>query len=443
MNDQIAQLYASHIETVRARHDAALAAEGFEQIVIFAGTPHTIFLDDMDYPFKASFPFKYWVPVVDNPNCFVIYKPGNRPTLVYYQPVDYWHKVAGAPSGYWTSHFDIKPIAALEDAKELMPRGRVAFVGEWSDSFASWGFADKNPAALTTRLHYDRTRKTPYEIACMKAATILGVKAHRAAEAAFRAGASEFEIHLAYLAACGHMEHELPYGNIIAINENGSTLHYMDTDRRRLPDSERHSFLIDAGAQVNGYACDITRTWAAREGEFKQLVDAVDAIQLEICSEVRPGVDYKDIHIGTHHKVGRVLSELGFVTCSGEEAVAKKITSTFFPHGIGHLIGLQVHDVAGFAKDATGATIPKPEGHPYLRLTRAIEPGMVFTIEPGIYFITSLLGDLRKSASASLVNWSRVDAFMKYGGVRIEDNLHVTEGGFENLTREEWKRQAA
>jgi Xaa-Pro dipeptidase len=373
----------------------------------------------------------------------VVYKPGVKPTFVYYQPVDYWHKVADAPHGYWTPHFDIKMIASLEEAKELMPAGRVAFVGEWDDTFESWGFAERNPGSLMARLHYDRTRKTPYEVACMRAATELGVRAHRAAESAFRSGASEFEIHLAYLAACGHMEHELPYGNIIATNQNGSTLHYMDTDRRRLPDSERHSFLIDAGAQVHGYACDITRTYAARDGEFKELVDAVDAMQQEICSEVAPGVDYKDIHIGTHHKTGRILSALGFVKCSGEEAFEKKITPAFFPHGVGHLLGLQVHDVAGFAKASTGETIPKPEGHPYLRLTRTIEPGMTFTIEPGIYFITSLLGELRKSDAASLVDWNRVDSFMKYGGVRIEDNLHVTDTGFENLTREEWPRQTA
>jgi len=443
MTSHLADLYASHIETIRARHDAALTEERFEQVVIFGGGAHPIFLDDMDYPFKANFHLKYWVPIVDNPNCFVIYKPGSRPTLVYYRPVDYWHKVAGEPEGYWTSHFDIRMIAALEDAKDLMPDGRVAFVGEWDDSFESWGFAEKNPPALMSRLHFDRTRKTPYEIACMKEATVLGVRAHRAAEAAFRSGASEFEIHLAYLAACGHMEHELPYGNIIALNENGSTLHYMDTDRRRLPDNERYSFLIDAGAQVNGYACDITRTYAARDGEFKELVDAVEAMELKICGEVKPGVDYKDIHVGTHRKTGQILSEMGFVKCSGEEAFEKKITSTFFPHGIGHLIGLQVHDVAGFAKDATGESIPKPEGHPYLRLTRTVEPGMVFTIEPGIYFISSLLGELRKSENASLVDWDKVDACMKYGGVRIEDNLHVTESGFENLTREEFARQTA
>jgi Xaa-Pro dipeptidase len=116
--------------------------------------------------------------------------------------------------------------------------------------------------------------------------------------------------------------------------------------------------------------------------------------------------------------------------------VAGGISSTFFPHGLGHLIGLQVHDVAGFARDENGATIPQPEGHPYLRLTRTLEPGMVTTIEPGLYFIDMLLAELQAKPAAKDVNWAKVDAFRKYGGIRIEDDVVCTEGDPLNLTRE-------
>ena len=85
--------------------------------------------------------------------------------------------------------------------------------------------------------------------------------------------------------------------------------------------------------------------------------------------------------------------------------------------------------------DRTGATIPKPEGHPYLRLTRVVDPGMIFTIEPGLYFIDSLLGKLRASDAAKYVDWERVDTFRRFGGIRIEDNIVITETGNENLTR--------
>ena len=207
MTQNLGANYSAHIDTLKARHDAALAASGFDHVAFFGGALHTIFLDDMDYPFKANPHLKYWVPVVSNPNCFLVYTPGNKPLLVFYKPVDYWYKVADAPSGYWVDHFDIRFIANAEDAKALMPKGRAAFIGEWSPAFEAWGFAANNPSELVSRLHFDRATKTAYEIDCTRAATTIGVRAHRAAEKAFRAGASEFEINLEYLRSTGHMEH--------------------------------------------------------------------------------------------------------------------------------------------------------------------------------------------------------------------------------------------
>src|SRR3546814_9661509 len=122
----------------------------------------------------------------------------------------------------------------------------------------------------------------------MREATRRGVRAHRAAERAFRAGASEFGIHLAYCQAAGQDANELPYGNIVALNEHGAVLHY--TELGRLPPKPVRSFLIDAGASHGGYASDITRTYSADTGdEFQSLVDAVDAAQLEMCAPVRIG----------------------------------------------------------------------------------------------------------------------------------------------------------
>jgi Xaa-Pro dipeptidase len=112
------------------------------------------------------------------------------------------------------------------------------------------------------------------------------------------------------------------------------------------------------------------------------------------------------------------------------------VTRTFLPHGIGHLLGLEVHDVGGFMRSAEGGEIAKPEGHPYLRLTRVLEPGFVVTMEPGIYFIPQLLGSARSDARGQHINWPRVEALAHFGGIRIEDDLAVTEHGCENLTRD-------
>jgi len=150
---------------------------------------------------------------------------------------------------------------------------------------------------------------------------------------------------------------------------------------------------------------------------------------------VKPGIDYPDLHMLAHRRVADILARFDFVSLEADEIVAKHISSVFFPHGVGHYLGLQVHDVAGFMADPSGKSIPKPEGHPYLRLTRHVEPRMVFTIEPGLYFIEPLLADLKKSDNAKHVNWEKVDAFRKFGGIRIEDDVVVTEGGHDNLTR--------
>ena len=125
------------------------------------------------------------------------------------------------------------------------------------------------------------------------------------------------------------------------------------------------------------------------------------------------------------------------IRVSPEAALATGVSSAFFPHGIGHGIGLQVHDVAGFAaSDARRHASPKPDGHPYLRLTRTLEPGMVVTIEPGIYFIDMLLDELQAKGLRDAVDWARVEAFKPYGGIRIEDDVACTDGEPVNLTRE-------
>ena len=116
--------------------------------------------------------------------------------------------------------------------------------------------------------------------------------------------------------------------------------------------------------------------------------------------------------------------------------MASAVTSVFLPHGIGHLLGLEVHDVAGFMRSPQGGDIPRPEGHPYLRLTRVLEEGFVVTLEPGLYFIPQLLDAARADVRrARCINWPRVEALSKFGGIRIEDDLAVTRDGCENLTR--------
>jgi Xaa-Pro dipeptidase len=434
--DNLSALYPAHLAEIEKRSADALAAAGRDTLVVAAGMPHGWFLDDQGPPFKANPHFLNWLPLTDAPGSWIVYTPGAaKPQLIFLQPHDYWHVVPAAPSGYWVEHFDIAVIRTPEEARARLPRDatRCAIVGE--PNAAVGDFVPDNPEAALHLLHYRRACKTPYELTMMRVASKLGVHGHRAAEKAFRDGLSEFDIHCAYLEATRLTESQLPYGNIVALDQHAAVLHYMHFDRN--PPAHAHSFLIDAGGQFHGYASDITRTHAAHDaGEFQALIDAVETAQQGFCAMVRPGQSYPDLHVHAHHVLMQALHDQGFITCSAEAAVATGISAAFFPHGLGHLIGLQVHDVAGFARDEAGGTIPKPEGHPYLRLTRTLEPGMVVTIEPGLYFIDMLLEELKAGSASKNVAWSKVDAFRKYGGIRIEDDVVCTEGEPVNLTRE-------
>lgn len=435
------ELYRQHLQTLMSRADRSLAAAGFDALVIHSGCPLTQFLDDQDYPYKVNPHFKAWVPIVDNPLCFAIYAPGSRLRVLFHQPTDFWHKPAGLPREPWVEAVDLIPMPDPSEAASYWAKlGRVAFIGP-SDCFPGAEAQSLNPAALLASLHYDRAVKTPYEIECLRRASALGVRGHAAALAAFRRGASEYEAHMAYLAACAQREEEMPYNNIVAYNEHAAVLHYQHLDR--LAPASLRSFLIDAGAQCRGYASDITRTYAAAPGLFADLLEALEAAQLALCGEVVAGRDYRDIHLTAHRLLGDVLQCVGLTNMPGQSALEQGVTSVFFPHGIGHLLGLQVHDVGGVMGDLKGQERKRPEGHPYLRLTRMLEPGVVVTIEPGIYFIDSLLGAAHADQRRGHIDWSLVQSLRPYGGIRIEDNVVATAGAPENLTRDAFANLAA
>jgi Xaa-Pro dipeptidase len=428
-------LYGAHLDVLQSRAGSALERAGLDHLVVPSGTVHYQAFDDRDYPYAVNPQFKAWLPLTRNPGSWLVFTPGRRPKVIYLQPHDYWHVVPDAPNGAWVEHFEIVVIRRPEEALAHLPAdpARCAILGEPQSALGT--FVPDNPPVVIAFLEYHRAFKTPYEIAMMRQATRAGVRGHRAAEAAFRAGRSEFDIHMAYCTAARQDSVQLPYNNIVALNRHAAVLHYTDLDLD--PPARIDSFLIDAGASHAGYACDITRTYSRDPAdEFQALVDAVDRAQQAMCAQVRAGTDYRQLHLDAHLALASILRDAGVLRVAADEAVATGVSGAFFPHGVGHGIGVQVHEVAGFAESESGGVLPKPEGHPYLRLTRVLQPGMVVTIEPGIYFIDMLLEPLRQGPLSGSVDWTRVDALRRYGGIRIEDDVVCTQGAPVNLTRE-------
>jgi Xaa-Pro dipeptidase len=151
------------------------------------------------------------------------------------------------------------------------------------------------------------------------------------------------------------------------------------------------------------------------------------------------GLDWKDFHQASYRAISEFLREAGVITVSADQAIDTGLTSVFYPHGIGHLLGLQVHDVGGTQGSPDGKQIERPYNHPFLRLTRKLEDGFVVTVEPGFYFIDQLLDEAKQKPIGAMIDWQRVGELKKFGGVRIEDNVVARPEGQENLTRPAFK----
>ena len=435
MNPASEQRYRRHLEALAPQWSAALEAGNFDAVMVAAGAPRNYLFDDNAPVFRPNPHFALWFPDGRCEHALLLLAPGERPRLFFLQPADYWHLPQQAPD-WAATYFDLAVFSEVE-ALRAAARGAAANLGDLAcigEDPAFDGYVT-NPPRLVDRLHYQRSRKTEFEIDCIRGATESGVAGHLAARDAFFSGASELGILRAYLAASGQTEAELPYACIIAQNEHAATLHYQYYDRA--PPAARHSFLIDAGARRRGYASDITRTYTATEGDdFGNLIDALDATQQALIETIRPGIGYLALHVDMHRRLCDLLVEFNLVRCTAEAAFDLGISRTFLPHGLGHLLGLQVHDVGGLQAGPDGEPSPPPSEYAALRLTRNTAAGMVFTVEPGLYLIPMLLDELRSSDAGAEVNWSAVESLAPCGGIRVEDNVLVTETGTRNFTRE-------
>jgi len=435
MVDLHVKLYPAHVTERQKKAEAALAATSLDALVIQSGVPFTYYSDDQDAPFRPTPHFAHWTPL-EGPQHLVCIRPGKKPLLVRIKPEDYWYEQVPIGTPFWLNEFEFKEVPDEAAAwKEIAPQGKTAYVGDTPAAAQKHGIAagECNPAELVARLDWDRALKSPYEVACMDEASKLGGRGHLAARGAFLEGLSELEIHQKYLTGVGCMENDLPYPTIIALDAHGSTLHY--TGKRTTRNGR--VLLIDCGAKFLGYASDITRTWAGRgiERAFGEIWKGLELVQLDLCKLVKPGLPYLAIHEAAHVKIADLLKRVDVIKLGGQEAVEAGLTHPFFPHGVGHFLGLQVHDVGGRQQAPEGGIVPPPPQYPYLRTTRTIEETQVFTIEPGIYFIEMLLRPHREGPKKELFNWDLIKHLFQHGGVRIEDNVLVTKEGHRNLTR--------
>ena len=437
--------YANHIATLISNYtDALQYVSNWEKqpaaVLVHSGAEVHYYGDDRGVAFQAYGHLLHWIPV-NRPNQFVYFRPDEKPIYFQIVPSDFWYEQDIDVEPEWEESLTIVRLCSLDELFAQLKQHHVAdiaYIGGHAEIAVSLGI-DKsliNPKRLLAYLDFSRAVKTDYELEQLRAANRLALLGHAAAKARFLEGGSEYEIHMAFLQTTQNLEDECPYTNIVALNEKAAILHYQF--KRKINENKGEVLLIDAGCKVRAYASDITRTSVSEDAhpEFRSLVTAIETIELALVDEVKPGKTYQSLHASTLTRIASVLVDHNI--CKGEPAdlIERNIPQLFMPHGVGHLLGIQVHDVAGHQSDINGTILSPPENSPALRNTRLMEVNMVFTVEPGLYFIPLILEAERCSDRGKLINWNTIDELYPCGGIRIEDNIRVTSDGAENLTRQ-------
>lgn len=263
------------------------------------------------------------------------------------------------------------------------------------------------------------------------------VKAHLAGIEATKSAQKEAEVRAAMEQVILANNMTCAYSSIVTVR--GEVLHNNRYDNKLSPGD---LLLADVGAETaNGWAADVTRTWAV-SGKFsptqKDIYDLVLAAHDACIAAICPGVEYQEIHLLAASVIAQGLVDLGILRGNPEDLVAMDAHALFLPHGVGHLLGLDVHDMEDLGDIAgyeTGRNRSDRFGLCYLRLNRPLRPNMVVTIEPGFYQVPAILNNSEtRTKYKDVVNWQQLDKFADVRGIRIEDDVLVTATGSEVLT---------
>jgi Xaa-Pro dipeptidase len=425
------ETYPEHIARLQRETEQILADQKYEALILCSGAAQSKNrFDDQSWPLVPTPSFLHWCPLAEA-DAYVVVRQGRKPTLVRTVVDDFWETQPPPESDHFWDSFDVVTVGPGH-AGDVLPGGKVVVVTR-DPGQAPPG--EVNPAGLIAALDATRTHKTAYEIECLVIASRRAVQGHKATEKKFQTSdASELELHLEFLRASEQDDPTTPYKNIVALGSHSAVLHYVAYERKRV--SGDTSLLVDAGARCNGYGSDITRSYVRGTSgpakRFGELIARMDQLQQTVLTKIKPGMQYEELHDESHRLLGDVLRETGIGKGSAQELVDKGITRALFPHGLGHSLGVTVHDVGMKLRP------PRPENK-FLRNTSKIEAGHVFTIEPGIYISDALLTPLRDEERGRLIDWKLIDELRPFGGIRIEDNVVVEADGIRNLTREAYK----
>ncbi len=413
------------MEHIEARRKAIAARWNLtnEVVVIFSGSEVPVpGRGDQTYPFRAHSEY-FYLTDEEQPNSALAYDPTTGWTA--------FHKRLRPDEAMWYAAVEEQgeDIATLTAWLESRRGRRIAYLGEPTISSPR---DDEFEARVREQLNQVRRPKDKIELDRMRHAAAASQAGYSAIQHLLTSGKTEREIQIELEAEFfRNGAQRTAYDSIVGGGPNSAILHFSPTNRAFGKDE---LVLIDAGAEYLGYASDVTRTYSTTKftSEQKDIYSIVLDANVKAISECRQGVEYKDIHLGSALVIARGLVDLGILRGSPQSLVEQGSHALFYPHGVGHLVGLGVRDASGYMP---GRKAEEKLGLRYLRIDLPLVAGYTVTIEPGIYFIPVLLQNRElRDEHRDAVNWERVDRMMDFGGVRIEDNIHVTTGEPEVLT---------
>ncbi|KAK3678403.1 hypothetical protein LTR78_001700 [Recurvomyces mirabilis] len=392
----------------------------------------------------------YYLTGCDLPDCFFAYDIAADKSTLWIPPVDPEYVMwAGMPllKEEALERYDVDEVLTsdeLQSGKSLlnMLSKQETIIMVIKDRADLAIFHADEVQKQKPKIDYDWTRKAieacrvvkdDHEIAMIRHANVVSSYAHEQILAAVKHAKNERELNAVFVMHC-HANgcREQAYGCICASGTNASTLHYVHND---MPLQGRLNLLIDAGCEYNCYCSDITRTFPL-DGKFtkesREVYDLVLHMQTECMKLIRAGVLWEDVHMRAHTLAAEGLRELGIIEkkLSTSEILDSHVTTRFFPHGLGHYLGMDTHDVGGNANYED----PNPF-FAYLRIRGKLPAGAVVTNEPGIYFRQyPMEQELKDGKWDGIVDQDVLKRYWDVGGVRIEDDILVKEDGCENLT---------
>jgi Xaa-Pro aminopeptidase len=379
---------------------------------------------DRTYPFRAHSEYLYLTDR-ERPGGVLAFDP-HEGWVDFVAPVTRDERLWEGARGDELEGVPVTELAAWLERRKGRP---VACLGA---AVADVGSATQLGADLRYGLNHVRRQKDAVELARMRTA-------ERATRAGFaqvapliEPGRSERELQIELEAAFFRNGADfLAFDTIVGSGPNSAVLHFPPTSRR-LADGEL--VLIDAGAEYRGYASDVTRTYPA-SGRFtpeqQELYGLVEAAGVRATERCTPGTEWRDVHRTAALVIAEGLVAFGLLRGEPESLVERGAQALFFPHGVGHMVGLGIRDAGEVLRGRE-----QPEGEvPRLRVDLPLLPGHVFTVEPGIYFVPALVNDADlRMRHRDAVDWDCAEAMLGFGGIRIENDVLITEDGNEVLT---------